>query len=161
VGKKAGELWAVCLSLDGRYLAGTTADGKISVWDLGSEKGVEKVRTYETKGSFGLSVDLVGLKSSFYIILTEVWVLTVFHSLQTAASSPPPTPQAQSTSSPPRPRASSTPSPASSNPSAPSNSPRAPNGSLPQATRASSPSMTRIPASKSLTSLATRRGSRV
>jgi superkiller protein 8 len=59
VGKKAGELWAVCLSLDGRYLAGTSAEGKIHVWDLGSEKGPEKMRTYETKGSFGLAVDLV------------------------------------------------------------------------------------------------------
>ena len=56
--KKAGELWAVVLSLDGQYLAGTTYDGRINVWDLLA--GNEKIREYETKGSFGMCIDLVG-----------------------------------------------------------------------------------------------------
>ncbi|RMZ84223.1 hypothetical protein DV738_g648, partial [Chaetothyriales sp. CBS 135597] len=53
---KAGELWAVCLSADGQYLAGTTHDGRINVWDL--LNNCEKIREYETKGSFGMSIDL-------------------------------------------------------------------------------------------------------
>ena len=56
--KKAGELWAVCLSSEGQYLAGTTSDGRINVWDLLAADGVQKIREYETKGSFGLCVDL-------------------------------------------------------------------------------------------------------
>lgn len=60
-----GEVWAVALSGDGRYLADTTYDGRVDVWDLlgdgsGGEDGWKKIREYETKGSFGLSVDLVG-----------------------------------------------------------------------------------------------------
>ncbi|KAI9671847.1 MAG: superkiller [Alyxoria varia] len=31
---KAGEVWAIALSAEGRYLAGTTVDGRVSVWDL-------------------------------------------------------------------------------------------------------------------------------
>ena len=68
-GMKAGELWAVALSSDGRYLAASAYDGKISVWDLLSNPNdvasgknakaqYEKVREYETKGSFGLVVAL-------------------------------------------------------------------------------------------------------
>lgn len=55
--KKVGELWAVALSLNGQYLAGTTHDGRINVWDLLANN--EKVREYETKGSFGMCIDLV------------------------------------------------------------------------------------------------------
>ncbi|KAG8624637.1 hypothetical protein KVT40_007704 [Elsinoe batatas] len=60
---KAGELWAIALSEDGRYLAGTTYDGRVNVWDTttigqGSKNGADKIRQYETKGSFGMSVDL-------------------------------------------------------------------------------------------------------
>ncbi|KAI9790863.1 MAG: superkiller [Piccolia ochrophora] len=54
--KKAGELWAVALSEDGQYITGTTFDGRINVWDNAS--GAEKIREYETKGSFGMSIDL-------------------------------------------------------------------------------------------------------
>jgi superkiller protein 8 len=57
---KAGELWAVTLSAEGRYLAGTTYNGRINVWDL--DEGKKKFREYETKGSFGLSVDLVSFR---------------------------------------------------------------------------------------------------
>ncbi|KAF6803429.1 meiotic recombination protein ski8 [Colletotrichum sojae] len=58
---KAGEVWAIALSEDGKFLAGTTYDGRINVWDIG-EEGTPKIREYETgspgSGSFGMSVDL-------------------------------------------------------------------------------------------------------
>lgn len=58
---KAGELWAPALSHEGRYLAATTHDGRVNVWDLESEgDGRDKIRSYETKGSFGLCCDMVG-----------------------------------------------------------------------------------------------------
>ncbi|KAF2840627.1 meiotic recombination protein rec14 [Patellaria atrata CBS 101060] len=53
---KAGELWAIALSEDGRYLASTSYDGRINVWD--TQAGMEKIREYETKGSFGMAVDM-------------------------------------------------------------------------------------------------------
>lgn len=55
-GNKAGEIWALALSADGQFLAGTTIDGRINVWDL--SKGRTKIREYETKGSFGMCVDM-------------------------------------------------------------------------------------------------------
>ncbi|KAL9613970.1 MAG: hypothetical protein Q9167_001519 [Letrouitia subvulpina] len=56
-GNKAGEIWAIALSSDGHYLAATSLDGRINVWDnLGDQT---KIREYETKGSFGMSIDLV------------------------------------------------------------------------------------------------------
>ncbi|KAL6243093.1 Ski complex subunit Rec14 [Rhinocladiella similis] len=54
--RKGGHVWAVALSSDGQYLAGTTQDGRVNVWDLNN--GKEKIREFETKGSFGLSVDM-------------------------------------------------------------------------------------------------------
>lgn len=57
---KPGETWAVALSEDGRYLAGTSYDGRIGIWDLLSE-GRKKTREYETKGSFGMCVDMVSV----------------------------------------------------------------------------------------------------
>ncbi|KAF2490760.1 WD40 repeat-like protein [Lophium mytilinum] len=54
---KAGEIWAIALSADGSYLASTTYDGRINVWDLG-QASMPKIREYETKGSFGMCVDL-------------------------------------------------------------------------------------------------------
>jgi superkiller protein 8 len=57
--KKAGELWAIALSSDGQYLASTTFDGKINVWD--TNLAMSKIREYETKGSFGMCIDLVRL----------------------------------------------------------------------------------------------------
>ncbi|KAI1179608.1 WD40 repeat-like protein [Nemania sp. FL0916] len=57
----AGEAWAVALSEDGQYLASTTYDGRINVWDLFGDRSV-RLREYETSsagsGSFGLCVDL-------------------------------------------------------------------------------------------------------
>jgi len=55
-GNKAGELWAVALSEDGQYLASTSYDGRINVWDL--VDGRKKIREYETKGSFGMCIDM-------------------------------------------------------------------------------------------------------
>ncbi|MCJ1468384.1 superkiller [Pseudocyphellaria aurata] len=53
---KAGEVWAIALSEDGQYLASTSIDGRINVWDALAD-GV-KIREFETKGSYGMSIDL-------------------------------------------------------------------------------------------------------
>ncbi|KAI5248517.1 WD40 repeat-like protein [Aureobasidium subglaciale] len=59
-GKNAGEIWAVALSEDGQFLAATTFDGRINVWDLNTltDSSATLLRSYETKGSFGMSVAL-------------------------------------------------------------------------------------------------------
>lgn len=66
--KKAGELWAVALDTEGRFLVGTTYDGRVNVWELvGSideKSGEEQVKAqkfaeWETRGGFGLAVDVV------------------------------------------------------------------------------------------------------
>jgi superkiller protein 8 len=54
---KQTEAWAIALSEDARYLAGTTHDGHIKVWDLSSSG--EQIRDFETKGSFGACIDMV------------------------------------------------------------------------------------------------------
>lgn len=58
---KPGEVWALALSEDGGYLASTTNDGRINVWDILGEKKT-KIQEYETgsagSGSFGMCVDL-------------------------------------------------------------------------------------------------------
>jgi len=56
-GNKAGELWAISLSEDGKYLASTTYDGRINVWDLSADR--QKIREFDTKGSYGMCIDLV------------------------------------------------------------------------------------------------------
>jgi superkiller protein 8 len=55
-GNKAGEIWAIALSEDGQFLASTSYDGRINVWDLLADR--KKIREYETKGSFGMSIDM-------------------------------------------------------------------------------------------------------
>ncbi|KAK4189821.1 meiotic recombination protein rec14 [Podospora australis] len=54
-----GDVWAVALSADEGYLACTTSDGRIHVWDLQAK---ERIQSYETgargTGSFAMSVDL-------------------------------------------------------------------------------------------------------
>lgn len=65
-GNKAGEVWAIALDAEGGFLASTTVDGRVNVWDIRKlgvkgEEGVgkeKKFREYETKGSFGLCVDI-------------------------------------------------------------------------------------------------------
>ncbi|SPJ78416.1 related to GTP-binding protein beta subunit-like protein [Fusarium torulosum] len=58
---KPGEAWAMALSEDGSYLATTTNDGRVNVWNVLDDK-MSKIREYETgsagSGSFGMSVDL-------------------------------------------------------------------------------------------------------
>ena len=44
------------MSEDGQFLASTTCDGRINVWDL--LDGRQKIREYETKGSFGMCIDI-------------------------------------------------------------------------------------------------------
>ena len=56
-GNKPGEIWAIALSEDGQYLAATSSDGRINVWD--NLANGAKIREFETKGSFGMSIDLV------------------------------------------------------------------------------------------------------
>jgi superkiller protein 8 len=55
-GNKAGETWAIALSEDGQFLASTSYDGRINVWDLLANRS--KIREYETKGSFGMCIDM-------------------------------------------------------------------------------------------------------
>lgn len=68
--KKAGELWAVALDGEGKFLVGTTYDGRVNVWELAGQidekSGNEKVAAnsfahWETRGGFGLAVDVVSL----------------------------------------------------------------------------------------------------
>ena len=56
---KPGEVWAIALSEDGQYLASTSFNGQINVWDLLADK--KKIREFETKGSFGMAIDLVSM----------------------------------------------------------------------------------------------------
>lgn len=44
------------MSEEGQFLASTTYDGRINVWDLLNDQ--KKIREYETKGSFGLCIDM-------------------------------------------------------------------------------------------------------
>lgn len=55
-GNKAGEVWAIALSAEGQFLASTTYDGRICIWDV--VDGRKKIREYETKGSFGMCVEM-------------------------------------------------------------------------------------------------------
>ena len=66
---KVGDVWAIALSADGKYLASSSINGKINVWSL-DEEGKPKIRDYETKGSFGMCVDLVNLTHTFTSIST-------------------------------------------------------------------------------------------
>lgn len=73
--KKAGELWAVALDSAGKYLVGTTYDGRVNVWELVSDvnekSGAEKVKAqkfaeWETRGGYGLAVDVVSTLSYLF-----------------------------------------------------------------------------------------------
>lgn len=58
---KPGEVWALALSEDGSFLASTTNDGRINVWDISGDKKT-KIQEFETgngaTGNFGMCVDL-------------------------------------------------------------------------------------------------------
>lgn len=56
-GSGAGEIWAIALSADGQYLAATTFNGCINIWDELADG--RKIRQYETRGCFGMSIDMV------------------------------------------------------------------------------------------------------
>ena len=62
--KAAGEQWAVALSENGQYLAITTYDGRINVFDTSTFSSADEkarpqqIAAYETKNSFALSVDI-------------------------------------------------------------------------------------------------------
>ena len=68
-GNKAGEIWAIALSEDGQYLAATSVDGRINVWD--NLANGAKIREFETKGSFGMCIDLVCSKSTFRYVRSD------------------------------------------------------------------------------------------
>ncbi|KAI5302288.1 hypothetical protein KEM56_000832, partial [Ascosphaera pollenicola] len=50
------DIWAPALSENGQYLAGTTTDGRVKVWDL--RDSATQIRELETKGSFGMCISL-------------------------------------------------------------------------------------------------------
>ncbi|KAI9680563.1 MAG: superkiller [Caeruleum heppii] len=55
-GNTAGEAWAIALSTDGEYLASTTYNGRLNVWITSGAR--QKFKEFETKGSFGMSIDI-------------------------------------------------------------------------------------------------------
>ncbi len=53
------DVWAVALSSDERYLAGTTHDGRVRIWDLEARTRIEEFKPGTgSVGSFALTVDL-------------------------------------------------------------------------------------------------------
>lgn len=62
-GDKAGEHWALALSSEGNFLAATTQDGRVNVYDTTKinedVKAAQTLAQFETKGSFGTCVDIV------------------------------------------------------------------------------------------------------
>lgn len=75
LGKK-GEIWAVALDSEGDHLVGTTNDGKNHVWELTKGDVVEakEFAEYETRGGFGLAVDVVSLSILFFCSSTIDWI---------------------------------------------------------------------------------------
>lgn len=69
-GNKAGEVWAIVLSEDGQYLAATSFDGRINVWDNLADGA--KIKEFETKGSFGMSIDLVSSLECKYLTVRNL-----------------------------------------------------------------------------------------
>ena len=56
---EAGEIWAIVLSNDGHYLASTSINGCINVWDRFVEQ--TKIHEFATDGQFGMAIDMVCL----------------------------------------------------------------------------------------------------
>lgn len=95
--KKAGELWAIALDEEGKFLVGTTYDGRVNVWELLSEtdekSGSEKVKVnsfanWETRGGFGLAVDVVSFKRFFSLVCLRQHFLCLIMPECTADGSP-------------------------------------------------------------------------
>ena len=76
---KPGDVWAIALSADGKFIASSSINGKINVWSL-DEEGKPKIRDYETKGSFGMCVDLVNHAHLIAITLFADKANTLKHS---------------------------------------------------------------------------------
>jgi superkiller protein 8 len=57
VGKDDGHVRQIALSADAQYLVSTTSDGRFNVWNL--DDGRKKLHQYETKGNYGMCIDLV------------------------------------------------------------------------------------------------------
>ncbi|CAI4217209.1 unnamed protein product [Parascedosporium putredinis] len=61
---KDASIWAVALNENGQFLATTTRDGRVIVWDVVDKGSPKIIREYETStgssGSFGMCVDLSG-----------------------------------------------------------------------------------------------------
>lgn len=77
LGDKAGEHWALALSSEGNFLAATTQDGRVNVYDTTKinedVKAAQTLAQFETKGSFGTCVDIVRCiqeQTEFKAILT-------------------------------------------------------------------------------------------
>ena len=78
LGDKAGEHWALALSFEGNFLAATTQDGRVNVYDTTKinedVKAAQTLAQFETKGSFGTCVDIVRYiwrKTELIIVLTS------------------------------------------------------------------------------------------
>ena len=75
---RAGEHWALALSSEGNFLAATTQDGRVNVYDTTKinedVKAAQTLAQFETKGSFGTCVDIVRYiwrKTELIIVLTS------------------------------------------------------------------------------------------
>lgn len=81
-GDKAGEHWALALSSEGNFLAATTQDGRVNVYDTTKinedVKAAQTLAQFETKGSFGTCVDIV----------RYIWELTKGVTILTRSSPP-------------------------------------------------------------------------
>ncbi|PKS07019.1 hypothetical protein jhhlp_005616 [Lomentospora prolificans] len=59
---KDASIWAIALNENGQFLATTTRDGRVIVWDVVDKQSPKIIREYETgsgnSGSFGMCVDL-------------------------------------------------------------------------------------------------------
>lgn len=82
--KKAGELWAIALDEEGKFLVGTTYDGRVNVWELQGQidekSGNEQLKansfaTWETRGGYGLAVDVVSSIPSMSLSMLSIRLL--------------------------------------------------------------------------------------
>lgn len=67
----SSEVWAIALSENGQLLVGVSQDGHIKVWDLNASG--EQIQDYETKGSFGTCLDMVGALKASSFVWVDFW----------------------------------------------------------------------------------------